>query len=72
MEKSKIYQESYAKELQHLQHLQTEKGSVHAVRHAKCYKDWLVEQDDFRFNDDLQGEYDACEKFLTDLNALAS
>lgn len=70
MNKSLRYQEAYMKKIRLLNTMQTEKGVVQAISHAySCYS-WLPNQDAFKGDDEMRGEYDACEKFLETHNAI--
>lgn len=71
MEKTLKYQEAYMKKIRLLNTMQIEKGCQAAISHAyNCYS-WIPNQDAFKGDDEMRGEYDACEKFLEDNHALA-
>lgn len=58
------YQEAYMKKIRLLDTMQTEKGTEAAVAHANCYRNWAITQDSFKEDEELQGQADACERFL--------
>lgn len=65
------YQEAYMKKIRLLDTMQTEKGTEAAVAHANCYRNWAITQNDFKEDEELQGQADACEKYLETHNAIA-
>lgn len=71
MSKSLIYQEAFMKKKRLLRTMQMEEGTQAAIAHASSYHKWILKQEAFKGDDKMQGEYDACEEFLTDNGALA-
>lgn len=71
MEKSIRYQEAYMEKIRLLNSMQTEKGVEEAIAHAYSCYNWLPNQDAFKGDDEMRGEFDACEKYLETHDAIA-